>query len=640
MKAAIKYNSILSLLKHVGSLLLIYMICRVLFYVFNYTYFSDLSITSFIYILFAGFRFDLSVIVISNSLFLVLYLFPARFREKGGYRGFLKTIFIVVNSIAILANCVDFAYFKFTLKRTTADVLHFFDGKIGNDLGTLLPVFLKDYWYIFALWIVLTGVLVFLYKQIEKRRIHLAWSQVEFSREKNFFFLIIGLSILAYRGGIQLKPISAIDAGEYTSIKYVPLLTSTAFTIIKTLDVPAIQPVIYFTDQKELQQLYTTTKMPAGGPFQKKNVFILILESFSKEYVGALNGRHEGYTPFLDSLISESLTFTNAYANGKRSIEGIPAIVASIPSWMNEPYISSVYGSNQLNSLPNLLKSEGYYSAFFHGGTNGTMGFDAFAGLAGYDAYFGRKEYKNEQDYDGHWGIWDEEFLQYTAATMNKQQQPFLATVFTLSSHHPYSIPAKYAGKFKAGPLPIDISISYADYALSKFFKTAKKMPWFKNTLFVLVADHTSISEDPFYTNKVGNNTIPIIFYSGDHSLKAKDSTTVQQIDIMPSILDYLNYPAPYFSFGTSAFDSLADHFAFVMNEAEYEYITDDFSFGFNGKSGIDLYNIRNDSLLKTNLIKSDTSRAKKMELKTKAILQTYQQALINNRMNYKNTAK
>lgn len=640
MNASIRYNSILSLLKHVGALLLLYSCCRILFYIFNYSYFSDLSFGSFIYLLIAGLRFDLSVIVLSNCLFFLAYLFPAGFRENKGYRVFLKTLFTVVNSVAMLANCIDLAYFRFTLKRTTADALHFFGGKMGNDLGTLLPVFLKDYWYIFLLWILFTFLLLFFYKRIENKRLKLAWTQKEFSREKNIFFLFIPIAVVAYRGGVQLKPISAIDAGEYTNVKYIPLVTSTPFTLIKTLDVPAIQPVTYFSDAQEMKRYYNPVKEPRPGDFRKKNVFIIILESFSKEYVGALNKRPQGYTPFLDSLIRESLTFTNAYANAKRSIEGIPAVVAGIPSWMFEPYITSTYGSNQINSLPNLLKQQGYYSAFFHGGTNGTMGFDAFANLAGYDSYYGRKEYNNEKDFDGNWGIWDEEFLQYVSKTMSEKKQPFLATVFTLSSHHPFAIPAKHAGKFKAGPLPIQISVRYTDYALRQFFESAKKTSWFNNTLFVLVADHTSISEDPFYTNKVGNNAIPIIFYAGDRSLKSMDSTLIQQIDIMPSVLDYLHYPKAYFGFGNSVFDSTQSHYAFSYSDDTYQLIENKYSFVFNGKKAVELYDLSKDSLLQTNLIGSDTAPVRAMEQKTKAIIQTYQQALINNQMQLNPSAK
>lgn len=637
MKALLQYNNVITFLKHIGALLFIYTCCRILFYVFNYSYFSGLSSGTFLFLLFASLRFDLSVIVLSNSLFLILYLFPAPFREKRKYRSFLKILFLVINSVAILANCVDLAYFRYTLKRTTADVFHFFGGGIGNDLVTLLPVFLRDYWYIFFIWVVLSLIQYVAYTRIERKRMLLSWSQQEFSREINVFIIFIGLAVLAYRGGFQLKPISSITAGEYTNIKYAPFLTSTPFTILKTLDVPSIQPEIYFTDEHRLKQLYNPVKTPKGKPFRNKNVFIIILESFSKEYIGALNGKQKGYTPFLDSLITESLTFTNAYANAKRSIEGIPAITASIPSWMNEPYITSIYGTNQINSLANLLKQEGYYSAFFHGGANGTMGFDAFASLAGYDQYFGRTEYQNERDFDGNWGIWDEEFLQFVSAKMSTQKQPFFATVFTLSSHHPFSIPEKYAGRFKPGPLPIHISIRYSDFALQRFFQTAKKTDWFKNTLFVLVADHTSISEDPFYTNAVGNSAIPIIYYSGDHSLKAMDSTITQQIDIMPTILDYLNFPKSYFCFGNSVFDTIQPHFAFTYSNNMFQLIEDGYSYGFNGQKSIDLYNIHADSLLQNNLVNADTTRMKRMEEKTKAIIQTFQQALINNQMHVDN---
>lgn len=637
MKASIRYNSILTFLKHIGALLLIYTICRILFYFFNYSYFADLPVASFIFLLFISLRFDLSIIVLSNSLFLTAYLFPAKFREKKGYRLFLNILFTGINSIAILANCIDLVYFRFTLKRTTADAFHFFGGKIGNDLGTLLPVFLKDYWYIFVIWILLTILLVFLYKHIEKKRIPLSWVQREYTREINFFVVTLILSVIAYRGGIQLKPVSAIDAGEYANVKHVPLVTSTPFTIVKTLDVPTIEPVIYFTDEKQLTRFYNPVKLPKGGTMTKKNVFILILESFSKEYIGALNERKEGYTPFLDSLIGESLTFTNAYANAKRSIEGIPAVVAGIPNWMNEPFITSIYGSNQINSLPGLLKQQGYASAFFHGGANGTMGFEAFSNMIGYDHYFGRKEYNNEKDFDGHWGIWDEEFLQYSLTKMNQIQQPFLATVFTLSSHHPYPIPERYAGKFKPGPLPIHISIRYTDFALRRFFESAKKTDWFKNTLFVLVADHTSISDDPFYTNKVGNNAIPIVFYSGDQSLKEKDTTIIQQIDIMPSVLDYLQYPRPYYGFGNSVFDRTASHYAFSYSNDVFQLIEGNFVYSFNGRKTVDLYNLSKDSLLQHNLMDTDKIKSQELENKSKAIIQTFQQALINNRMHMDN---
>jgi len=579
-----------------------------------------------------GIRFDLSAIILSNSIYLILFLFPFRFREKKPYQQILKWLFIVVNSLAMLANCVDFAYFRFTLKRTTADVFNFFGGEKGGDLGRLLPLFLKDYWYVFALWALLTAAVYYIYKRT-KGDIELEWNGKQYLNQVAIFCVSVGVLLIGYRGGLQLKPITMVNAVEYTQVKYIPLMVSTPFTILKTLDVKGIEPKIYFTDEGELAKLYTPYHKGKTGDFKKLNIFIIALESFSKEYIGCMNGRKTSYTPFLDSLMKQSLTFTNAFSNGKKSIEGIPAIVASIPTWSDEPYIFSQYGSNQINSLASLLKKKGYYTAFFHGGDNGTMGFDVFAGLAGYDNYFGRTEYNNDKDYDGNWGIWDEEFLQYTANTINTKQQPFFATLFTLTSHHPYNIPLRYKSKFKDGPLEIEKSISYTDFALKKFFETAKTMPWFNNTLFVFSADHTGVSEDNYFRNRIGNYSIPIIYYLPNSNLKGFDSTTTQQIDIMPSVLDYMNYPNPYFAFGTSVFDTTADHFALNINNSIYQFIQHNYSIQFDGEKTNEMNYYMTDSLLKTDVSNKQKAMIKQLETKAKAIIQMYQQCLINNKM-------
>ncbi len=630
-----KFGNILRLFKLIALLLSFYTFSRILFYFFNLSYFSELGFGELFGIMFFGIRFDLSVILLTNSLFILLLLFPIPLREKKRYQSFIKWLFISVNSIAILANCSDLAYFQFTLKRTTADVFNFFSGGIGNDLGRLLPLFLKDYWYVFIIWGALSYLLLYIYKKIEYFD-KCIWNLKHYLSQSLIFIICIGLVIIGYRGGCQLKPISTVTAAEYTTVKYVPLVVNTPFTILKTLDVEGIEQKIYFTNEADLQKHFNPYHKPKNKPFKKINIVVVALESFSKEYIGALNGKKNGYTPFLDSLINESLTFCNAFSNGKTSIEGIPAIVSSIPTWMNEAYITSRYGSNQINSLADLLKQQGYYTAFFHGGTNGTMGFDAFANLAGYDNYYGRTEYNNEKDYDGNWGIWDEEFMQYTANTINKKQQPFFATLFTLTSHHPFPVPEKYKNHFKEGPLPIEKCIGYTDYALRRFFETAKKMPWYNNTLFVLSADHTGISNDPFYTNKIGNNAIPIIYFMPNSNLKGIDSTITQQIDIMPSVLDFLNYPNPYFAFGNSVFDTLAYHFALPYNGNDFfQLIEDNYSLIFDGTKATDLYNYKTDSLLKLNLILSEPNISKQMEIKTKAIIQTYQQSLINNKMHW-----
>jgi len=287
------------------------------------------------------------------------------------------------------------------------------------------------------------------------------------------------------------------------------------------------------------------------------------LESFSKEFTGISN--RKSYTPFLDSLMSQSVVYNNAISNGKTSINGIPAIIASMPCFLENHYLNSLYNSNTLQTLPNLLKDKGYNSVFFHGGTNGTINLNSFAQLAGYDAYYGRTEYNNDNDYDGQWGIWDEPFLKKTVTQMSSLKEPFFTSIFTLSSHNPYKVPAKYKGKFPKGNYEITKSVGYADYALRQFFNDARKQKWFDNTLFVITPDHTSISDDSFYSNLVGQYSIPIMIYKSGITPKVEERT-VQQIDILPTVLDYLNYDKPFYSFGKSMLtDSKQQFFITVL---------------------------------------------------------------------------
>jgi len=198
------------------------------------------------------------------------------------------------------------------------------------------------------------------------------------------------------------------------------------------------------------------------------------MESLGSEYT-ALAKDKQSLTPFLDSLADKSTQFVNAYANGKTSIKGIPAIVAGIPTLFDGSFTYSAYNANSFESIGSLLKKKGYSTSFYHGGNNGTMGFDVFAKAAGFDRYYGRNEYPNPVDYDGHWGIFDESFFQFFKAQLDQEKKPFATCFFSLSSHHPYTLPEKHKGRFKGNSLAIGASIQYADYALVQFFETAKK---------------------------------------------------------------------------------------------------------------------------------------------------------------------
>ncbi len=560
---------------------------------------------------------------------------PFNFFYSSIFQRVFLILFYIINSFAFLLNFIDIIYLRFTFKRTTSDIFNYVS--VGGDFDKLLPQFIKDFWFIPILWII--TVILFIYLNSKIKII----DNLNFSTKKTLnhialYIVFLIISIVGIRGGIQLRPIDIINAGKYTSSKNIPLVLNTPFSIIKTFGLPVLEKKEYFINENELNSIYSplyNTINQNDTNMKKLNVVIIILESFSQEHFGSLNNikDYQGFTPFLDSLICKSYV-AQAFANGKRSIEGIPAILASVPTLMNEAYVTSMYSGNKINSLASILKSEGYTTSFYHGGSNGTMGFDAFTKIAGFDIYKGRHEYHNEKDYDGKWGIFDEPYLQYYANELNTYKQPFFSSIFTLSSHHPYTVPEKYKGKFRKGKLEIQESIMYADFALKKFFEKASEMQWYKNTLFLITADHTSEAFLDYYKNNVGMYAIPIIYYIPDNdTLKLFPKKISQQTDIFPSVLGLLNYKGKFLSFGKNIFNKNEKSFSISYLNGEYQLIADNYMLKFDGKNGISLFNIRSDSLLKNNLIHSNIYKKAEMETFIKAFIQQYNNRMINNKM-------
>src|SRR5690606_31537909 len=374
-------------------------------------------------------------------------------------------------------NIVDFGYYKFTLKRTTGTIFEQFSNE-ENKLKLTFDFFI-DYWYLLLVFILVLYLLWWLYDRVKIRSAR-PFKLLNYGTHSLIFLLIIGLTIVGMRGGWRhsTRPITLSNAGEYVERpEEMYIVLNTPFSIFRTLGSVKLKPVHYF-DEEELKSIYNPVYNPhPDSTFKPLNVVFLIIESLGKEHVGILNknldnGSYKGYTPFLDSLIAESYTFTQTFANGRKSIDALPAIISGIPS-IQEPFVLSIYSSNETSSLAKLLSEKGYETAFFHGAPNGSMGFSAYTKLAGFQKYYGKSEYGNDADYDGIWGICDEPFMQFMAQELNTFKEPFFSALFTLSSHHPFKVPEKYIDTFPKGPLPVQEPIGYTDLALRNFFETA-----------------------------------------------------------------------------------------------------------------------------------------------------------------------
>ena len=615
-----------------------YMLCRVEYVAENWSALGEPLFANSLTDLLAGsLRFDTSAILYTNILYALMMLFPLHYKETRKWQVAAKWVFVVVNSLAIIANLADSVYFRYTGKRTTMSVLQEFENE-GN-IGSILGAEILNHWYLFLLGMVMIFCLWKLYVMPSSARKERRNYIVYYVINVLVFALYIPLTIAGMRGGFThaVRPITISNANQYVSHpKEAAAILNTPFSLIRTTGKKSFKDPGY--TQNEIDVNYTALH---EGNLQsipnKKNVVVLIVESFGREYI------EEGYAPFVKSLEAKSLSFDYSYANGRKSIDGMPSILSSIPMFI-EPFFLTPASMNNVSGLAGELGKIGYETAFFHGAENGSMGFEAFAKATGFKLYYGRTEYNadkrfgGDNDFDGTWAIWDEPFMQFYALKMSEMKEPFMTAVFTASSHHPFNVPEKYAETYKDdGRNSIHRCIRYTDMAIRKFFETASKQPWYKNTIFVLTCDHTNGFDSAVYNTDLGAYAAPLmIFDPTGATVKAERRHGIaQQIDIMPTVLSLTGYNKPYIAFGQDLTKTKDDEtWAVSYNNGIYQLVKGDFFLQFDGKNVTAVYNFKKDPMLKINVAgKEDREKQNEMTRLLKAVISSYMKRMENNEL-------
>lgn len=621
---------------------ILYFLARIIYLLVNYSYFEQgLSFSHLTEMLGGGLVFDTSAILVTNIPYIVLMLLPWHRKENSTYQQICKWVFIVINGLALAINLCDSVYFRYTMRRTTTTVFSEFSNE-GN-LGSIFLTETLHHWYLFIAFALLIWGVWKLYVKtgLEWKRLR-PWP----------YALTVFLSLAAFapfvvagiRGGFTtaVRPITISNANQYVNRPIeAALVLNTPFSLYRTIGKAVFVVPDYYQNEQELAAIYSPehnlsdSRLSRDSIFSRKNVVILIVESFGREYIGALNktlenGQYKGYTPCVDSLIAKSVTFSHTYCNGRKSIDGMPSILSSIPMFV-EPFFLTPASMNHVSGIASILTAEGYQTAFFHGAQRGSMGFQAFSRATGFQDYYGREDYDadtrfgGDEDFDGMWAIWDEPFLQYYATKMSEMKEPFMTAVFTASSHHPYVIPEKYKTQYPEEGIVIHKCIRYTDMAIGKFFEKASREPWFNNTIFVITSDHTNLSDHAFYETDLGGFCSPIIIYEPGNTERLPEiqDKIAQQIDILPTVMGMLHYQKPYFGFGIDVLNTPAeDTWAVNYLNGIYQYVKQGYVLQFDGTQTKAVYAL-SDSLMKQNLI-GKVPQQPQMERELKAIIQQY----------------
>jgi phosphoglycerol transferase MdoB-like AlkP superfamily enzyme len=612
-----------------------YTLQRFQFLLWNWSFYHSQPLGDLVWAFVLALRFDLAAVSLLSALpFLIFVLVQlvSRGPLSIGRQRLLLIVFVLFHFPTMVLNLGDAEFINFLGRRYTFDALFFFREIPGKFWDITFY-----YWKLNLINISILGLFMWAVVGWLPRRAAGFQPRRQLKKKLTVSALVFVVLAVSARGGLQSKPLNFAHARDFLNPMMNNLVLNSSFTFLQTIKRDSLPRDHFFTSEEMLQHLLSGLQSPSllegRRPSQRPNIVLIILESFGLEYVGYAN-RGQGYTPFLDELASKGIFFSNAFANARRSIEGVGAIMGGIPALMNEPFISSQYLTNHFLGAGTWLEKAGYHTSFFHGAQNGSMYFDQFMRSAGVQNYFGKNEYPNPQDSDGAWGIWDEPFLQWSATQMKSFPQPFFATIFTLSSHNPFKIPEKYQSRFPKGTMDVHESIGYTDHSLRQFFKSIEREPWYSNTIFILTADHTYKHETAVYQNEMGNYRVPLLIYSPGVKLPDPDATqVVQHIDILPTLLDLAGLPENEKNYlGTSVFVP-GNRFAVNYSDGRYLFITRDFFLSYSRGGEAQMFAMSDPGqtkpLLAPEAVKSE------LEKRLKASIQYFSQGMWDNKLYY-----
>ncbi|NOY06260.1 MAG: sulfatase-like hydrolase/transferase [Chlorobi bacterium] len=617
-----------------GVLMVLYSVLRLGFYLVNRDFFIDVPSSELLAAFWHGLRFDLSALILVNVPVLVLYNIPGSLSRQRWYRTVIFVLFCLINIIGFLLNIADYGYYPMIQRRLLYEPY-----TMLPDLLRMAPGVLVRYWPLTLAFVLLSSAFVLVFARLFSR-LHRVPENTNWKRSLVALAVLVILSVVGIRGGLQLKPIRQANAFFSTHLSVGYLCLNSTYTVFRSLFQKKL-PGIHLLPEAEVRReithmvrqadetmldseyVFLREKKPVEAP-RRFNVVVFIMENWTAEYISAISGRPT-VTPFFDSLAAGGALFTNFFADGRRSIEAVPSVLASVPGLYDVSIIGSKAEMDKFRGLGSILLEFGYTTSFHHGARTGSMGFDGFARLAGFMNYYGREDFPTVSDSvdDGMWGIIDEPFFLDAARRMDGFGKPFCSAIFSLSSHDPYYIPPHRQQSIPKvpGESEFERSMRYSDFSLGQFFRYARSRPWFDSTIFVITGDHTLFTAR---NNMYSSFHVPCLVYCPALVPPQVIPEVGQHVDILPTILDLLRLHVRHASMGRSLLDKDGPRYAFEKFGPEYAVFSDQFVLVNNLERDAGLFAYLEDPFYRHNLLEEYPDRANAL----RRILFAYVQAV------------
>lgn len=484
-------------------------------------------------------RFDVSITAYLSLPLIALALFVSLVEIKPGII-LIKFLATVEFLFILFSESWDVIYIKYAAKRATFDIYAFYFK--GQDKEQLIAL-LARFWYIplFAI-----GYFILFYFLLSKvSRIPI--KRFEFIPAVTRFFVCASLAFVLARNSFGPKPLGVADALVVKDPITAQLTLNSTFVLLKTIQNKPVPTTTYIPKNIEHQYVNPQLNFPRDGSESRYNFMFIIVESLgNNQLFQTVNGYP--LTPFLDSLaINQANPFgIRGIAEGKTSVECLPAMFAGIPSLMESPYILSNYSTNQLTGFPSICNEKGYHTYFVHGGKRGTMRFDAMANSLGFQIQWYQNELPKKPSDLGSWGVHDHAVFNHLSRKIPLIKSPFMMTVFTLSTHEPFDIPNSQLNNYPKLSKEKQ-SYRYLDDQLRLFFLQNSNKSWFKNTIFIITGDHTPVHLDNAQYQISDYFSVPILVIT-PHGFEGELAIREQQ-DLVPELCRAMHWKSKLYSF-------------------------------------------------------------------------------------------